>query len=131
MSDILRLVKQNELSLEEKLPFSIDNFVKLLKMLDSKVITRTSATTILDNIFITNEDAEKCAERLNLKVNENEDEILQLVLEVIKNNPNAVQDYKNGNERTLTFFMGQVMKASKGKAKPDTVNKMLREILSK
>ncbi|MBE5746329.1 MAG: Asp-tRNA(Asn)/Glu-tRNA(Gln) amidotransferase subunit GatB [Clostridiales bacterium] len=129
MSDILRLIKQNELNLEEKLPFSIDNFVKLLKMLDSKEITRTSCTTILENIFITNEDAIKCAERLNLKVNDNEDEILQIVLEVIKNNPNAVQDYKNGNERTLTFFMGQVMKASRGRAKPDTVTKLIKENL--
>lgn len=129
MSDILRLAKLNELNLEENLPFSIDNFIKLLKMLEGKDITRTSATTILDNVFITNEDVVSCAERLNLKVNNNEDEILQLVLSVIEANPVARQDYKNGNEKTLTFFMGQVMKASKGRAKPDVVTKLLKENL--
>lgn len=131
MSDILRLVKENELNLEENLPISIDNFVKVIKMVEGKDINRTSATTILDNIFMTNEDAIKCAERLNLKINDNEDEIKDIVLEVIKNNPNAVSDYKGGNERTLTFFMGQVMKASKGRAKPDTVTKLIKEFLSK
>lgn len=131
MSDILRLVKENELSLEENLPISIDNFVKVVKMVEGKEINRTSATTILDNIFMSNEDAIVTAEKLNLKINENEDEIKQIVMEVIKNNPNAVSDYKAGNERTLTFFMGQVMKASKGRAKPDTVTKLIKELLSK
>lgn len=129
MSDILRLMKENELEIDNNMHISIDNFVKLLKMLEDKKITRTQATTILNNIFSTNEDAEECAQRLNLLVNENEDEILNIVLDVIKNNPNAVQDYKNGNERTMTFFMGQVMKASKGRAKPDVVMKLVKDNL--
>lgn len=129
MSDILRLMKENELEIDNNMHISIDNFVKLLKMLEDKKITRTQATTILNNIFSTNEDAEECAQRLNLLVNENEDEILNIVLDVIKNNPNAVQDYKNGNERTMTYFMGQVMKASKGRAKPDVVMKLVKDNL--
>ena len=100
-------------------------------MLDRKEITRTQATVILENIFFNNEDANACAERLNLKVNDNEDEIKQIVLDVINNNPIAVNDYKNGNEKTMTFFMGQVMKASKGRAKPDVVNKLIKEFLNK
>ncbi|MGN1223003.1 MAG: Asp-tRNA(Asn)/Glu-tRNA(Gln) amidotransferase subunit GatB [Christensenellales bacterium] len=131
MSDILRIKKQNELNLETNINLSVDNFVKLLKMLEDKLITRTSATTILEEIFNTNEDAQSCAERLNLKINENEDEILNIVLEVIKNNPQAKADYLAGNERTLTFFMGQVMKASKGRAKPDTVVKLIKENINK
>ena len=129
MSDILRLMKQNELNFEENFSFSVDNFVKLLKMVDSKEVTRTGATTILENVFFTNEDVEDCANNLGLKVNNNEDEILKVVLEVINNNPKAVQDYKNGNEKTLTFFMGQVMKATKGAAKPDMVTKLIKENL--
>lgn len=129
MGDILRLINQNELEIDSKMNISVDNFVKLLKMLDDKKITRTQATTILENIFTSNEDAEDYAKRLNLLVNDDENEILNIVLDVIKNNPNAVLDYKNGNERTLTFFMGQVMKASKGRAKPDVVMKILKENL--
>lgn len=129
MSDILRLMKQNELNFEENITLTVDNFVNLLKMLDRKEITRTGATTILENIFFTNEDANSCAERLNIKVNNNEDEILEIVKEVIKNNPKAVEDYKNGNEKTMTFFMGQVMKASKGRAKPEVATKLIKDNL--
>lgn len=130
MSDILRLIKQNELNLEENITISVDNFVKLLKMLEDKVITRTAATTILENVFETNEDVDACAERLNLKISDNTDEIKQIVLDVINSNPKAVSDYKAGNERTMTFFMGQVMKACKGKAKPDVVTKLIKENLN-
>ena len=129
MSDILRLMKQNELNLEENITISVDNFVNLLKMLDRKEITRTAATTILENVFETNEDVNLCAERLNLKISDNTDEIVEVVKQIIENNPQAVSDYKGGNERTMTFFMGQVMKALKGKAKPDVVTKILKENL--
>ncbi len=129
MSDILRLLKQNELNLEENITISVDNFVKLLKMLDRKEITRTTATTILENVFETNEDVEACAERLNLKISDNEEEVKNAVLDVIASNPQAVSDYKDGNERTMTFFMGQVMKALKGKAKPDVVSRLIKENL--
>jgi len=129
MSDILRLIKLNELNFEQNFNFSVDNFVKLLKMVDSKEITRTGASTILENIFNTNEDPYVAAKRLGLIVNNNEDEILKVVKEIIANNPKAVEDYKNGNERTLTFFMGQVMKATKGAAKPEIVTKLIKENL--
>lgn len=129
MSDILRLMKQNELNLEENITISVDNFVNLLKMLDRKEITRTTATTILENVFETNEDVNACAERLNLKISDNTEEVVEAVKEIIKNNPQAVADYKGGNQRTMTFFMGQVMKALKGKAKPDVVTKILKENL--
>ena len=126
----MKLIKLSETEVEE-ITLSPENFIKVLKLVDNKEINRTSATTLLDNIFFTNEDANLAAERLNLKISENLEEIKEIIENVIANNPNAVVDYKSGNERALTFFMGQVMKASKGKAKPDTVNKMLREILSK
>ncbi len=129
MGDILRLIKQNELNLEENITISVDNFVKLLKMIDSKEITRTIATTILEEIFFTNEDAKECAERLNLIVKDDEDAVMQAVISVISQNPQAVEDYKAGNERTFTFFMGQVMKTLKGKAKPEIVTKLLKENL--
>ena len=130
MSEIMKLIKLSETEVEE-ITLSPENFIKVLKLVDNKEINRTSATTLLENIFFTNEDANLAAERLNLKISENLEEIKEIIENVIANNPNAVVDYKSGNERALTFFMGQVMKASKGKAKPDTVNKMLREILSK
>ena len=50
--------------------------------------------------------------------------------EVVANNPKPVADFKAGKEKALTSLVGQVMKASKGKANPALVNKLLRELLA-
>ena len=64
-----------------------------------------------------------------LKQLEDSGELEQLVDEVIKNNPDQVQKYKEGNAKLLGFLVGQVMKLSKGKANPKLVNQSLREKL--
>ena len=53
----------------------------------------------------------------------------QTIEQVIANNPQSVEDYRNGKEKAIGFLVGQTMKAMKGKADPGTVNKILTEIL--
>ncbi|MOA26549.1 Aspartyl/glutamyl-tRNA(Asn/Gln) amidotransferase subunit B [compost metagenome] len=55
--------------------------------------------------------------------------ILEIVKEVVANNPASVQDYKAGKDKAIGFLVGQVMKQSKGKANPGLVNKLLVEVL--
>jgi len=55
--------------------------------------------------------------------------IAGLIDEIIGANPQQVADYRGGRDKLLAFFVGQVMKASKGKANPDQVNALLREKL--
>ena len=55
--------------------------------------------------------------------------IASIVDEVIAANPKSVQDYQAGKTQAIGFLVGQVMKATKGKANPEMVNKMLREKL--
>ncbi|NLB89546.1 MAG: Asp-tRNA(Asn)/Glu-tRNA(Gln) amidotransferase GatCAB subunit B, partial [Syntrophomonadaceae bacterium] len=51
--------------------------------------------------------------------------------DIVSNNPKVVEDYKQGKEKALGFFVGQVMKATKGQANPSVVNKLLRERLGR
>ena len=53
----------------------------------------------------------------------------QIVAEVLAANPKVVEDYRNGKTKALGFLVGQVMKATKGKANPGLVNKLLKEQL--
>ena len=55
--------------------------------------------------------------------------IRKMVEEVVNNNPNQVEQYKSGKTNLFGFFVGQVMKATKGKANPKTVNDILKELL--
>ena len=66
-----------------------------------------------------------------LKQIDNADEILTMVQQIIKDNPKPVADYKGGNAKAMTFFVGQVMKATKGKANPKTVNELVKAELDK
>ena len=58
-----------------------------------------------------------------------EKELSNLIVSVIKENESMVKDYKSGKDRLFGFFVGQVMKLSKGKANPQMVNKILKEKL--
>ena len=57
------------------------------------------------------------------------DELSRLVAEVVAANPKVVEDYRNGKDKALGYLVGQVMKATRGKANPQMVNKLLREKL--
>jgi len=59
------------------------------------------------------------------------DEIQGVIRRILEENPKLVEDYKKGKEQLLGFFVGQVMKATRGKANPKLVNELLRKNLSK
>lgn len=55
--------------------------------------------------------------------------LLKFVNEALDNNPQSVEDYKNGKGRAMGYLVGQIMKASKGQANPQIVNKLLKQQL--
>ena len=69
------------------------------------------------------------AKALNLIQSADEDFLEQLVMEVLEANPGKVETYRKGKKGLLGFFMGEVMKKSRGKAEPKATNKLLREKL--
>ena len=58
-------------------------------------------------------------------------QLLPMIDEVLDNNEQSVEDFKNGKDRAVGFLVGQIMKATKGKANPGVVNKLLQEELAK
>ena len=58
-------------------------------------------------------------------------EVKKIVEEVLSQNQKSIDDYKNGKTNALGFLVGQVMKASKGKANPQIINKLIMEVLNK
>jgi len=57
------------------------------------------------------------------------DELNRLVQEIVTGNPEQAEQYRNGREKVFGFFVGQVMKATRGKANPQIVNELLKEAL--
>lgn len=130
MTDIMKKLKES-LEDEPEITISAQNFVDLINMFQNKEISINNARELLDRVWTSNESVKELAESLGLKQVNDEDAVRQVVLQIIASNPQAVSDYKSGNQRAITFFIGQTMKQTKGKSNPQIVNKILAEELNK
>lgn len=119
-----------ELMEEVCVPVDAIEFAKMLKLLDDNQISQAGARTILLELWGSQKATDEIIEELHLKLENNDDELEKIIEEIIKNNEKCVNDYKNGNQKAFAFFVGQVMKATKGQANATLVNEMLKKHLS-
>ena len=128
MVETMRLLKENEMEVED-LKFSADNLAKLIALTESKAVNSTVAKEVFEKVFYDNIDPEKYVEEHGLKTVNDEGAFRKVIEEVVSNNPQSVEDYRNGKEKAIGFLVGQTMKAMKGKADPSMINQILKEIL--
>lgn len=102
---------------------------QLTDLLEAKKLSSTSARIIFQEIISTNEWPEEIALRLNLIQVSDEGKIAEIVETVLKENAKAAEDVKNGEAKAIGFLVGQVMKASKGKANPELAQKLIKKQL--
>ena len=128
LTTLLKKVKDDS-SDDLVVPISAENFANLLSMYESKQISQAICRELFDEIWETDEDCKKIVAERGLTQNNDEDDIKNKVLELIKEFPQSVQDYKSGNTKALSFFIGQLMKKTQGKANPQIASKIIKEIL--
>ena len=128
MVETMRLVKEKGIEPDE-VKFSAENFSKFLKLIDDNVINKTVAKEVFEAMFNDDIDPEKYVDEHELKMDNNTDDLKKIIEEVIANNPKAVADYQGGNQKAIGAIVGQTMKATQGKANPQMINQMLRELL--
>ena len=113
----------------EDISFSPENLAKLIDLTDAGTINSTVAKEVFEHIFREDTDPEKYVEEKGLKTVHDEGALRTVIQKVMEENPQSVEDYRNGKEKALGFLVGQTMKAMKGKANPGLVNQILREAL--
>ena len=128
MVETMRLLKEREMEPED-IRFTPENLAKLIKLVEAGTINSSVAKQVFEQMFEDNTDAEKYVEEKGLKMDNDEDGLKKIVEEVIAANPQSVDDYHNGKEKAIGFLVGQTMKATKGKANPGMINKLLKELL--
>ena len=94
-------------------------------MISDGTISGRIAKDVFNEMFITGENPKNIVDKKNLVQNSNENEILTLIENILTNNKEKVDEYNSGKEKLFGFFVGQVMKESKGKANPKIVNELL------
>ena len=114
----------------ENSPVSPKALANLVRLIKEGILSSKLAKEVLREMMLTGKDAEQIVEEKGLRQVSDEGQIRSLIEEVLKENPKEVERYKSGEEKVFGFLVGQVMKKAKGKANPQMVNKILREMLS-
>jgi aspartyl-tRNA(Asn)/glutamyl-tRNA(Gln) amidotransferase subunit B len=111
-------------------PVSPAALAELVSLVDSGKITAAIGKKVFATMFETGRSAAEIVAAEGLGAHVAGDAIEQAAREIIANNPDNVAKFKAGNEGVFKFFVGQVMKATKGQANPQTVNEIVRRLLS-
>ena len=106
-----------------------EKFLDLIKQYEDNKITSKNLKEILEIILESNKTIEEIMKENGIENINDDSEIREIIKKIIKNNPDSVNDYKNGHDRAIKFLMGQVMKETKGKVNPKIANEILIEEL--
>lgn len=126
LSEFLRRLKDSDSTIGNE-KFDINQFAFLLNQISQKKINNNMAKKIFRKMFEDGIDPEDHIEKEGLTQVQDEGFILDIVKEVLSQNPQSIDDLKNGKDRAFGFLVGQVMKQSKGKANPQIVNTLLKK----
>ena len=110
-------------------PVSPERLVGMLKRIDDNTISGKIAKTVFDEMWKSGKSADAIIEEQGLKQVTDTGAIETIIDEIIAANPGQVEEYRGGKEKVFGFFVGQIMKASKGKANPAAVNELLKQKL--
>lgn len=102
-----------------------ENYAELICFVASGKINSSAAQVVLAQMYKTGGDPSQIIEEKNLAQVSDEGELLKIIDEIVAKNQKSAEDYKNGKENALKFLIGQTMAATKGKANPQIVQKML------
>ncbi len=129
MSEIIRILNDRKISIVD-FPLSPEQIAELLNMVVTEKISLKIAKTVYEEMLATNRSAEAIVSEKGLVQISDTSELAKIIEEILSKNPKQVEEYKGGKDKVLGFFVGQVMRATKGQANPALVNKILKEKLA-
>lgn len=128
MVETMRLMKEHDVEVEN-LKFSPEHLAALIELVDAGTINGNVAKKVFDVMFAEDIDPKAYVEEKGLAMVNDDGALKEMVEKVLAENPQSVEDYRNGKEKAIGFLVGQTMKAMGGKANPGKVNELLRELL--
>ena len=124
--DLQALLNKSNLNITDS-PIQAERLTDLISRIKDKTISGKIAKTVFEAMADDSSSVDEIIESKGLKQVTDSGEIEKLVDDVITNNPDQVQQFKDGKEQVIGFLVGQAMQLSKGKANPGQVNQILRD----
>ena len=129
MGEVSASLNKNDLDIKDS-PVTAEMLAGMLKRIEDNTISGKIAKEVFEAMWAGDGDADAVIDKKGLKQITDSSAIEALVDEVIANNPGQAAEFKAGKEQLMGFFVGQIMKASQGKANPAQVNQLLKKKLS-
>jgi len=126
--DLLKILHFNKKGLDE-VNLDVKHLIELLELFQNNKITDKTAKETLIKLIDKPFSPKEYIEKNNLSIVSDSKNIDKLCREVIKENQSAVEDFKKGNDKSIHFLTGQVMRKSKGTANPKEVEKVLKKLI--
>ena len=128
MGEIAAYLKEDHIEITDT-KLTPENLAELIALIEKGTISNNIGKQIIIEMLKDGTKASVIVEKKGLSQLSDEGAIKELVQKVVDAHPNEVEAYKNGKTNLLGFFVGQIMKETKGRANPKTVNQLLREII--
>jgi aspartyl-tRNA(Asn)/glutamyl-tRNA(Gln) amidotransferase subunit B len=128
MSELLRELKRDEREIEE-CPVPARHLSEMLQMMEDGVISGKIAKSVFEEMYRTGKRAPEVVKEKGWVQVSDSSEIDRMIDQVLAANPKEVEAYRKGKDKLFGFFVGQVMKATQGKANPQLVNELLKKKL--
>ena len=122
-------LNKHDISLDES-KIDATNFSELIQKITDNTISGKIAKEVLEEIWVTGTKVSEVIDSKGMQQISDEGELENIIETILNENNNQVNAYKSGKDKLFGFFVGQVMKATQGKANPGLVNELLKKKLS-
>lgn len=129
LGEVKAYLNQQQINMSQ-LPLSTAQFAKLLDRIADNTLSSSGAKTVFATLCEGQDNVDAIIEQQGLKQMNDASELEAIIKKIIADNPSQAEDYRAGKEKLLTFFVGQTMKATRGKANPKQVNSLIKEHLN-
>ena len=129
LGDISAYLNKNEKVITDT-TLTKERFIELIKNMEDNTLTSKNLKDIIDKILESTDSIEKIIKDSGIENITDDSAIREVIVKIIEANPQGIADYKERPDRALKFFMGQVMKETKGSANPQMATEILKEELS-
>lgn len=130
MGGVNEYLNKNQIELQDT-GLTPKNLAGMIKLIEDGTMSSKIAKKVFPELAKNGGDAKQIMKDKGLVQISDESAILEFVRQAIEQNPQSVEDYKNGKGKAMGFLVGQIMKLSKGQANPQLANKLLKEELDK
>ena len=128
MQDILRICKEKKIEVTD-LKITPKHLGEIINSIKSNEISAAAGKKVLNTVEESGKDVSVVIEELGLKQISDSSELEGVVKKIVEDNPNEVERFRGGDKKLTAFFVGQAMKATRGKGNPKEINRLLSELI--